>query len=51
MTGGRYDLTYAICLTVSLICVVIGLNDGDNTWGVSAWKEIVFPELPEEIEQ
>lgn len=26
-------------------------DDGDNTWGVSAWKEIVFPELPEEIEQ
>ena len=25
MQGGRYDLTYAICLTVALICVVIGL--------------------------
>lgn len=23
--GGRYDLTYAICLTVALICVIIGL--------------------------
>ena len=25
MQGGRYDLTYAVCLTVALICVVIGL--------------------------
>ena len=22
-------------------------NDGDNAWGVSAWKEIVLPELKE----
>lgn len=25
-------------------------NDGDNAWGVSAWKEIVLPELPKESE-
>ena len=24
---------------------------GDNAWGVSAWKEIVLPELPKESEQ
>ena len=25
-------------------------DDGDNAWGVFAWKEIVLPELPKESE-
>ena len=25
-------------------------DDGDNAWGVSAWKEIVLPELPKQGE-
>ena len=25
-------------------------DDGDNAWGVSAWKEIVLPEFPKESE-
>lgn len=33
MTGGRYDLTYAICLTVALICVVIGLVANASMFG------------------
>lgn len=33
MQGGRYDLTYAICLTVALICVVIGLVANASMFG------------------
>ena len=31
--GGRNDLTYAICLTVALICVVIGLVANASMFG------------------
>lgn len=34
MQGGRYDLTYAICLTVALLCVIIGLVANASMFGI-----------------